>query len=121
MRPLPPQFPVPVAHPNLRGFPLSHSARSACMRPNYTEAVSKYASFVRSTLLDRRPMAAYVGGWLGKQNLGDEALFAADRALFPGLNLLVFDGGRVTSQLVRRAPRFRGGILGGGTLIAQKR
>lgn len=84
-------------------------------------ALSKFASFARAALLDRRPMVAYVGGWLGKRNLGDEALFAAYQVLFPKVKLIPYDGGRMAGQFVRYAPRFRGAILGGGTLIGQKR
>lgn len=58
-------------------------------------------------------------GWLGRENLGDEAVFAAyDRALGPGL-ADVPETGRMLARLQRasRRPLFRGAALGGGTLI----
>ncbi len=68
----------------------------------------------------RRLNAAYVGGWLGSQNLGDEALLPAYRMLFPDLQLTPYLEGRLPSLLWRLTPRRIGGILAGGTLIAQK-
>ncbi len=77
-------------------------------------------NFSRSLLFDRRLPVAYLGGWLGKKNLGDEALFSAYRALFPEINFVPFDGGRVSQHVVRYLPHLKSGILGGGTLIGQK-
>jgi polysaccharide pyruvyl transferase WcaK-like protein len=75
------------------------------------------AQFARSALLSRRPTVAYVGGWLGKHNLGDEALFSAYKSLFPDVNLVHFNGGRVSQILSQNLPGLRAGLLGGGTLI----
>jgi polysaccharide pyruvyl transferase WcaK-like protein len=78
------------------------------------------ATYARARFLDRRAPLAYVGGWLGKQNLGDEALLVAYRLLFPGFNFVPYDGGRATREMVKHLPRMRAGMLGGGTLIGQK-
>jgi len=83
-------------------------------------ALNHGASYAKSALFDRRLPVAYVGGWLGKRNLGDEALLVAYRALFPSINFVKFDAGRVTRQIVRRFPGLKSGMLGGGTLIGQK-
>jgi polysaccharide pyruvyl transferase WcaK-like protein len=77
------------------------------------------ASVARSALFDSRPPAAYVGGWLGKQNLGDEALFVAYQSLFPKINFLHFDGGRAARQIFSRVRSLSAGMLGGGTLIGE--
>jgi len=70
--------------------------------------------------MDRRPKAAYVGGWTGKQNLGDEALRPAVERLFPQLSLFQFHGGRLARSALRAIPTLKCGVLGGGTLIGQK-
>jgi polysaccharide pyruvyl transferase WcaK-like protein len=86
---------------------------------------SKFAGGVQKCLrhgaaaVRGKPALAYVGGWLGKRNLGDEALLEAYRALFPDFQMLPFDGGRIASNLARRVSIFRAGILAGGTLIGQ--
>lgn len=84
-------------------------------------ALGRSAEFAHAWLFERRPVVAYVGGWLGKSNLGDEALHAAAELLFPGICLLRFDGSRVTTALIRRVPLLSSGLLAGGTLIGQKR
>jgi hypothetical protein len=71
--------------------------------------------------LSRRPALAYVGGWLGKQNLGDEVLLDACQHLFPAFQILAFDGGRLAVGLTRVSPIYRAGLLGGGTLIGMDR
>jgi polysaccharide pyruvyl transferase WcaK-like protein len=90
------------------------------MASKILNALSKGASFARSALFDRRLPVAYVGGWLGKHNLGDEALLEAYRFLFPSINFAHFDGGRIATQMVRRLPGLKAGMLGGGTLIGQE-
>lgn len=69
--------------------------------------------------MDRRPTVAYVGGWLGKRNLGDEALFEAFQYLFPEFSFLPFDGGRLITGLAKYTPVFRSGFLAGGTLLGK--
>jgi len=62
-----------------------------------------------------------VGGWLGKNNLGDEALFRSYQSLFPEFGFFQYDGGRLSSNIARRFHDFKAGILAGGTLIGQKK
>lgn len=84
------------------------------------KALGQGSLLVRSLLLDGRRPVAYVGGWLGKRNLGDDALLAAYGKLFPALNFVHFDGGRVARKLARHFPRLRSGVLAGGTIIGQE-
>jgi hypothetical protein len=67
--------------------------------------------------LNRAPRIAYVGGWLGHRNLGDEALFAADRALFPGASLYPMRGYPEDVSVARMTRAFNSAVLAGGTLI----
>ena len=84
----------------------------------YIQAAGKTTSFLTQHVLRRRPALAYVGGWLGEQNLGDELLFDATEVLF-NHGLWHFNGGALSNRLYGMAPRRAGGILGGGTLIGQ--
>ncbi len=83
-------------------------------------SILRCASDVAGAALDRRPRTAYVGGWTGKQNLGDEALLPAVAQLFPELTLVQYAGGRLARTAIRATPSLRAGIMGGGTLIGQK-
>lgn len=67
----------------------------------------------------RPPRLGYVGGWLGHQNLGDEAMFAASRRLFPCCGVIPYASSLPmrTLQLSRWAQLCVAGVLGGGTLI----
>lgn len=63
-----------------------------------------------------KPLLRYIG-WLGHQNLGDEALYLAfKRALFPNCLLMPFYDLSVTSSLAHFKRR-KYVVLGGGTLI----
>lgn len=64
----------------------------------------------------RRPLA-YVGSWLGQQNLGDEALLHATRQTFDRFSVWHYDGSRSMTALLRRFRRTRVGVFAGGTLI----
>jgi len=60
---------------------------------------------------------AYVGGWLGHNNLGDEALREAYRVLFPGISLCCLEGHREEVSFARITKAFDSAVLAGGTLI----
>lgn len=77
----------------------------------------KTADYLRTNLAPLRPPLAYVGGWLGRDNLGDEALFQAAQRLFPRFALWHFDGSRTVRVLARAVPRTTAGLFAGGTLI----
>ncbi len=85
----------------------------------YFRSIPKFGGFLKNQVGRREPTVAYVGGWLGKLNLGDELLFTAYQRLFPRLTFWHYDGGRVADQLYGWSPRRLGGFLGGGTLIGQ--
>jgi polysaccharide pyruvyl transferase WcaK-like protein len=64
-----------------------------------------------------KPRVAYVGGWLGHDNLGDEALLEACRSLFPQMSLYPVRGHREEVALARITGVFQNAVLAGGTLI----
>jgi len=82
-------------------------------------AIKKTARLVTAVVRSNQPQLAYVGGWLGKQNLGDEALWYAYEKLFAPRQLLSFDGG-FTSEKIIALRSLHGGMMGGGTLIGHK-
>ena len=72
----------------------------------------------------RVPAIGYVG-WVGKSNLGDEALYDAFTGLFPNDRLIsTYDPFPIElslhALLVRKNRLFNGVMLGGGTLIFHK-
>ncbi len=83
--------------------------------------LAKAGQLVLTNLLSNRKPVAYVGGWLGKDNLGDEALYAAMAALLPQTRLFHYDGGRIANRIIQCSPALGYGVLGGGTLIGQSR
>lgn len=78
---------------------------------------AKTAVYLGRSFHPRRPPLAYVGGWLGRANLGDEALFAATQRLFPAYSLWHYDGSRTLAALLDALPRTHAGLFAGGTLI----
>ncbi len=87
------------------------------MISRYAKAIIKGSKFLERGLVSKKPVVAYVGGFLGEQNLGDEALFMAAKLLFNKYELLYFDGSRTQTSLFRYFPYIKTGILAGGTLI----
>lgn len=88
---------------------------------NYAKSILKAGTILKAAIMDRRPNLYYVGGWLGKDNLGDEALFSAYHNLFPRFSFIHYDGGRLGAGIARKLSSSRAGILAGGTLIGQRR
>ena len=65
--------------------------------------------------IPRRHGAAYIG-WVGRSNLGDEAMFEATSRLFAPIPLYLARRGRgLLSTLLRECPQLA--MLGGGTLV----
>ena len=77
------------------------------------------ATCVRRARL-RRPGIGYIG-WLGHNNLGDDAMFEAANDLLPGRSLEIFTGARREALLASGGLSgkrvFKHIFLGGGTLI----
>lgn len=90
------------------------------MNLSSVRSLTRVASAYTRAAADSRPTVAYVGGWLGKSNLGDEALVPAMQELFPQFALYPFAGGRLARAALFGLPGIKAGILAGGTLIAQK-
>jgi len=67
-----------------------------------------------------KPMVSYMG-FTGHNNLGDEILYDAYKALFPELVLVPFRDSKRMEQLAAKhqKPLYVAGFLGGGTLINQ--
>lgn len=63
------------------------------------------------------PRVAYVGGWLGHNNLGDEALFDACKVLFSGVSLYPVNARRENVAVARLTRAFHCTMLAGGTII----
>ena len=81
---------------------------------NLTGAVNFMATLARTS--DAR--IAYVGGWLGQRNLGDEAMFMAYKKLFPSYNFIRYKR-RFHAFPIRILLSFSAGMLSGGTLIGR--
>lgn len=75
------------------------------------------AHFVSRAVNYRRPQLAYVGGWRGHENLGDETLFEATSQIFPSFKLVPVRGNSYEARLGRFLPAFQAAVLAGGTLI----
>ena len=64
-----------------------------------------------------RPRVIYVGGFHGRRNLGDDALFAAAKRIFGHCSLVEFSGTPTVRPLQWLYPATQPAILAGGTLI----
>lgn len=75
--------------------------------------------FIRDSRLVKRPHMAYTGGWLGFDNLGDEAILEAVKLLFPQCGMIPYSGkdGFEVDLIARLLGIFEYSIMGGGTLI----
>lgn len=84
-----------------------------------SSTLSRARTYLRAIVRHDTVPLAYISGWLGKENLGDEALFLAIEKLFPGSSLWHFDGSRTHRTLLRFLPFCSNGLLAGGTLISR--
>jgi polysaccharide pyruvyl transferase WcaK-like protein len=87
------------------------------MTLRYRKAIIKCADYLVKRFIRRKPVIAYVGGWLGKNNLGDEALYMAMQKIFYKYNFIHFDDSKTITYLLDKFPFVKAGILAGGTLI----
>ena len=72
------------------------------MISRYTKIINKGTEFFRKSLISKKPAVAYVGGFLGQQNLGDESLYMATKLLFNKFDFLHYDGSRTLTLLFKR-------------------
>lgn len=83
------------------------------------EAYKKSHYYWKQVIKTPKPRVLYVGGWLGKNNLGDEALYCAYKTLFPQLNFIHYPspGGNILLYLNQLFKPSKTAFLAGGTLI----
>ena len=72
-----------------------------------------------AALMAKKPHIAYAIGWLGRRNLGDEALFHAASATFKQAGLIPYphDDSMAVSAYKKFHGKFPIGLLAGGTFI----
>jgi hypothetical protein len=87
------------------------------MRPDLAEISRQLRAFCRMMRDDRPPRFAYVGGFLGQRNLGDEAFVTAYRELFSPASLSRFDWGPAVQAAIRVLRPYAAALYCGGTLI----
>jgi polysaccharide pyruvyl transferase WcaK-like protein len=89
------------------------------MMDRIREAARKASPYYRQILTSKPPRLVYCGGWLGYENLGDEALFLAYRSIFKKHSLIHYPG--VGGRVLAIPSRFLGladaAVLAGGTVI----
>ena len=81
--------------------------------------VKQVADLARQSRDIKQPHMAYMGGWLGFDNLGDEAIFNAAEILFPQCGMMPYSGREgfeiaLTAKLLKV---FKYSLMGGGALI----
>lgn len=81
------------------------------------ETPKRVIRFIRETWKTPYPRLAYISGWLGHQNLGDEVLPYAMADLFRPFSLMHFEGERSVAYINQWTHSVSGGVLAGGTLI----
>lgn len=85
------------------------------------ESSKRVVRFLNEVRRTPSPRLAYICGWLGNDNLGDEALFEAQAELFRPFSLINFQAERSVAYLNKWTHTFVGGVLAGGTIINQDR
>jgi hypothetical protein len=82
------------------------------------EALRKSATYVRDVVASEPPRLIYVSGSPDSHNLGDNTLFKAHQALFPGFAFVRYGSGGRALRWLSRGMGVRGAaLLAGGTLI----
>ncbi|MBA7631673.1 hypothetical protein ES703_39208 [subsurface metagenome] len=83
--------------------------------------VKKTGKFLWQAFSYRSPKMAYVGGWQGHRNLGDEAVYGALKQLFYPANFVEYNKNAVPCRLLKFLPVCEAALLAGGTVIGQKK
>jgi Polysaccharide pyruvyl transferase len=84
-------------------------------------AADKLLALRHLGLLARSPRRIAYLGWVGRGNMGDEALLEVARRSLPGMTVQPWPEGRLGSALTRAPRQFDAALLGGGTLIGTDR
>ncbi len=82
-------------------------------------SAKRYGEFIWQNITAKPPRLAYIGGFYGHDNLGDEALYDAAESLFDKCSLLKYPRKPWLTSIAKVLPRIHCAILGGGTLINQ--
>jgi len=80
-------------------------------------SIKRYSDFIWQALTAKPPRLAYIGGFFGKKNLGDEALYDASESLFYKCSLLKFPRKRWLTRIAKVLPNIHCAVLAGGTII----
>lgn len=80
-------------------------------------SIKRYCDFLGHSLTAAPPRLAYVAGFFGRDNLGDEALYDAAQSLFDRCSILKYPRKLWLTNIARVLTRVHSAILGGGTLI----
>ena len=79
--------------------------------------IKRYSEFFWQAITGKPPRMAYIGGFFGHDNLGDEALYDATESLFDKCSVVKFPRKLWLLPVTKVLPRIHCAILGGGTLI----
>jgi len=80
-------------------------------------SIKRYSDFIWQALTAKSPRLAYIGGFFGKNNLGDEALYDAAKSLFYNCSLLKFPRKQWLTSITKVLPHIHCAVLAGGTII----
>jgi len=80
-------------------------------------SIKRYSDFIWQALTAKSPRLAYIGGFFGKNNLGDEALYDAVKSLFYNCSLLKFPRKQWLTSIAKVLPNIHCAVLAGGTVI----
>ena len=87
----------------------------------FFDTSSTVVNFIKHLREYPSPHLAYISGWTGNFNLGDEVLFSAAGDLFDPLSIFPFHAERSIAYMNRVLRSVVGGVLAGGTLINSSR
>lgn len=81
--------------------------------------LKRTAKLIYEIISARPPRVLYVGGWQGKHNLGDEAIFSAFQGYFRPATLVPYARGNYPNYLRSVLPAIDYALLAGGTLTGR--
>ncbi|MHC4212020.1 MAG: polysaccharide pyruvyl transferase family protein [Planctomycetota bacterium] len=87
------------------------------MKSRVKEFAKRFATIMWQGMQGKPPRVAYVAGWRGNQNLGDEVLYESMKELFYRCSFIEYTGGHAQYLPARIFPIVQYAVLAGGTLI----